>query len=137
MRLNIRNALAAVASIVVVTITLNRFGRFWSQTIIPDCIYTGQPLWQVLFFPLVPSVTGALLAGSLFALISRESVRPIAIVVGSLVVLTPAMYAYMAFLPWPPWWYPLAWVLTGAAGMPGVVAVRGVQSWVLKWRHAT
>ena len=138
MRLSVRNLFATAAGISALLITLSRFGRFWSQTLIPDCIYpAGQPLWQLLVYPLVPLVAGSLLAGCSFALISSESAGSASVLVGALVVLIPTVSAYMTDLPWPMWWYPFAWVIAIMAGLPAAVAVRGVQTWVHRWRRAT
>ena len=137
MRLNVRNVVAAAAAVAALLLALDRLGWYWSVTLIPDCVWGGQPLWQKLCFPLVPLLAGSLFAGGAFALVSSESVVHAAVIVGALVVLSPAVPAYMSFLPWPIWWYPLAWVVAVTAGLPGVVAIRGVQSCVQKWRRAT
>ena len=134
MKLSIRNGFAVAAGIATFLITLGSIGRYWSETLIPACIYIGQPLWQLLLYPLVPLVAGSLLAGVAFALVSSEAARPAAIIVGAIVVISPTVPAYMTFSFWPVWWYPMAWAIVILAALPGVLAVRGLQSWVYKRR---
>jgi len=131
-----RNAVASTAALGILFLAVDRLDRSWSETLNPACT-SGLPLWRLLTYPLIPLVAGSLLAGSLFALISSERTKSARVIVGALVVITPAVPAYLSSVYQPAWWYPIAWVVTMIAGALGVEAVRGLLSLPIKNQGAT